>query len=140
MKIYLAGPLFTGAEFQFNKELAVLLETYGYEVWLPQEKEPRDKTPQAIFEMDVQGLDWADIIVANMDGPDPDSGTCWECGYAYALGKAVLTYRTDLRSIGETGAQFNLMLSQSSKFIKTNIRATPFQLANNIRFFLLEKK
>jgi Nucleoside 2-deoxyribosyltransferase len=83
MKIYLAGPLFTTAERNFNNELTSLLRDKGYEVWLPQEFEHMTMTPKQIFVKDVEGIDWADVVVANMDGSDPDAGTCWECGYAY---------------------------------------------------------
>jgi nucleoside 2-deoxyribosyltransferase len=114
-KIYLAGPLFTLAEQHFNAGLARLLEARGYQVFLPQEHEPRRKTARAIFAMDVAGLDWADLVVACMDGPDPDSGTAWECGYAYARGKPVVCYRTDFRISGDTkSAPYNLMLSESA--------------------------
>jgi len=114
-KIYLAGPLFTLAEQNFNVELAQFLESCGFEVWLPQAHEPRRNTARAIFAMDVQALDWADMVVACMDGPDPDSGTAWECGYAYAKGKPVVCYRTDFRISGDTkGAPYNLMLSESA--------------------------
>jgi hypothetical protein len=72
---------------------------------LPQEIE-QDMTPRQIFDEDVKGLDWAEVIVANMDGPDPDSGTCWECGYAYGekkLGrrKWIVLFRTDFRAMSE---------------------------------------
>ena len=114
-KIYLAGPLFSLAEQGFNAELARFLESEGFEVWLPQEHEPRDKTARAIFEMDVAAIDWADMVVACMDGPDPDSGTAWECGYAFAKGKPIVCYRTDFRITGDTeGAPYNLMLSESA--------------------------
>jgi nucleoside 2-deoxyribosyltransferase len=114
-KLYLAGPLFTLAEQSFNAELARFLESEGFEVWLPQEHEPRGNTAQAIFAMDVEALDWADMVVACMDGPDPDSGTAWECGYAYAKGKPIVCYRTDFRITGDTkGAPYNLMLSESA--------------------------
>jgi len=114
-KIYLAGPLFTIAEQNFNAELARFLERQGFAVWLPQEHEPRRKTARAIFAMDLKALDWADMVVACMDGPDPDSGTAWECGYAYAKGKPVVCYRTDFRITGDTkGAPYNLMLSESA--------------------------
>lgn len=114
MRIYLAGPLFTAAERDFNDTLARRLRDLGHSVWLPQENEPRDKTPEAIFHKDVEGLDWAEAVVACMDGPDPDSGTAWECGYAFSLQKPIIAYRTDFRCIGETGAPFNLMLSVSA--------------------------
>jgi len=114
-KIYLAGPLFTLAEQSFNVELARFLESKGFEVFLPQEHEPRSKTAKSIFEMDVTALDWADMVVACMDGPDPDSGTAWECGYAYAKGKPIVCYRTDFRISGDTkGAPYNLMLTESA--------------------------
>jgi nucleoside 2-deoxyribosyltransferase len=114
-KIYLAGPLFSLAEQGFNAELARFLESQGFEVFLPQEHEPRDKTARAIFDMDVAAIDWADMVVACMDGPDPDSGTAWECGYAYAKGKPIVCYRTDFRITGDTeGAPYNLMLSESA--------------------------
>lgn len=114
-KLYLAGPLFTSAERTFNESLARDLAFKGYQVWLPQNHEPRELTAKAIFDMDVQGMDWADIIVANMDGSDPDSGTCFECGYAYAKGKPIICYRTDFRGAGDIGgAKYNLMLWASA--------------------------
>jgi nucleoside 2-deoxyribosyltransferase len=33
--------------------------------------------------------------VAIMDGADPDSGTSWEVGYAYASGKTIVLVRTE---------------------------------------------
>jgi nucleoside 2-deoxyribosyltransferase len=67
-----------------------------------------------IFEKDVEGVDWAEVVVANMDGPDPDSGTSWECGYAYRK-KPVIVFRTDFRVGDQPGlAPFNLMLVESA--------------------------
>ncbi len=114
MKIYLAGPLFSTAEQEFNSKLAGLLRKAGHEVWVPQEIEQREKTAAEVFAKDVEGIDWADVVVANMDGPDPDSGTCWECGYAYKK-KPVIVFRTDFRAGDEPGkALFNLMLTESA--------------------------
>jgi nucleoside 2-deoxyribosyltransferase len=124
MKIYLAGPLFSTAERAFNARLAGLLRELKIEVWLPQESEQGSMSPRQIFEEDVRGVDWADVVVANMDGPDPDSGTCWECGYAYRK-KPIVIFRTDFRvgyerrndtqSAEEVGqAPYNLMLTESA--------------------------
>jgi nucleoside 2-deoxyribosyltransferase len=115
MKIYFAGPLFTAAERTFNRRVRDLLEKkYKHEVWLPQEHEPRKRGAKEIFLMDVSGLDSCDVVVANMDGPDPDSGTCWECGYAYKK-KPVVVYRTDFRASGDTKTTpYNLMLTESA--------------------------
>ncbi|HEX4411080.1 MAG TPA: nucleoside 2-deoxyribosyltransferase [Xanthobacteraceae bacterium] len=124
MKIYLAGPLFSTAERDFNARLAALLRERGHEVWLPQDSEQETMTPKEIFEKDVEGVDWADAVVANMDGADPDSGTCWECGYAYKK-KYIVLFRTDFRIGHEVGsdkrampdadmAPYNLMLTESA--------------------------
>ena len=124
MKIYLAGPLFSAAERNFNNELTGLLRNRGHEVWLPQEFEQRAMTAKQIFVKDVEGIDWADVVVANMDGPDPDSGTCWECGYAYRR-KPVILFRTDFRAGHEmrddllkieeqNNPLYNLMLTEAA--------------------------
>jgi len=114
MKIYLAGPLFSVAERAFNELLADRLRTAGHKVWLPQESEQRPMSARQIFEKDVEGVDWAEVVVANMDGPDPDSGTSWECGYAYRK-KPVIVFRTDFRVGDQPGlAPFNLMLAESA--------------------------
>jgi nucleoside 2-deoxyribosyltransferase len=115
MRVYLAGPLFSAAERAFNKVLAELLRHAGHAVWLPQEHEQRSRSAEGIFADDVEGIAWAEGIVANMDGGDPDSGTCWECGYAFARGMPIVLFRTDFRSIGDAvGAPYNLMLVQSA--------------------------
>jgi nucleoside 2-deoxyribosyltransferase len=115
-KLYLAGPLFTLAERNFNVELTAALRQFdNIQVWLPQEHEPRENTAKSIFDLDVQGVKWCNTIVANMDGPDPDSGTCWEVGCAYALGKRIILYRADIRCASDfEGSPYNLMLSQSA--------------------------
>jgi nucleoside 2-deoxyribosyltransferase len=124
VKIYLAGPLFSTAERSFNSELARRLRDSGHEVWLPQDFEQMTMTSWQIFKKDVEGVDWAEAVVANMDGPDPDSGTCWECGYAYQK-KPVIVFRTDFRAGYRLGsdvpaaelqneAPFNLMLTEAA--------------------------
>ena len=111
MKIYLAAPLFTTAEREFNARLATRLRTAGHEVFVPQENPASEPTGKAIFLKDLAGLVWADGIVAIMDGADPDSGTAWECGYAYAMKKPVVLFRSDLRGSGDAGdIPYNAML------------------------------
>jgi nucleoside 2-deoxyribosyltransferase len=116
MKIYMAGPLFSTAELAFNRELATLLRARGHEIFLPQEHEQRKDLPRAIFESDVNGLDWADAVVACLDGPDPDSGTCWELGYAYARKKLSVVYRTDFR-LFKGSDPINLMMTESANHV-----------------------
>lgn len=113
-KLFLSGPLFTMAEREFNAGLAKFLIAQGFEVWLPQERATRGGA-KAIFQGCVEGIEWADAVVACMDGPDPDSGTAWEVGYAYAKDRPIICYRTDFRSGGDTKrAPYNLMLSEAA--------------------------
>lgn len=138
MKIYLAGPLFTAAEQEFNRRLRDLLEKAGHSVWLPQEHEPRERTARAIFETDVAGLDASEVVVADMDGADPDSGTCWECGYAYRK-KSIILFRTDFREAGDVpGSSFNLMLSASADKVILAPLASVEDLAGRIVSALAE--
>ena len=111
MKLYFAGPLFSAAERDWNAAMAGRLRAAGHEVFLPQEKEG-GKDAAGIFATDVAGIDWSDALVAIMDGPDPDSGTAWECGYAYGR-KPVVLVRTDFRASGDRGMPYNAMLVAS---------------------------
>ena len=113
MRIYFAGPLFSAAERDWNAALAAALREAGHEVFLPQEQEP-GKDAAGIFATDVGGIDWADGIVAIMDGADPDSGTCWEVGYSYGK-KPIVLVRTDMRrNAGSGGSGYNPMLTESA--------------------------
>ena len=116
MRIYFAGPLFTTAERDFNAALGSRLCDGGHEVFLPQDQELDAYNPAKIFRNDVDHVDWATVVVGIMDGPDPDSGTAWEIGYAYAKGTPIILLRTDFREWGgRTGdAPYNLMLTESA--------------------------
>jgi nucleoside 2-deoxyribosyltransferase/predicted secreted protein len=117
-KVYLAAPLFSEAERDFNKKLAKILSGYAMEVYLPQETGDTDITRshediKSIFEDNLRYLEEADLVVAVLEGSDADSGTSWEMGYAYAKNKKILSLRTDFREVGRQET-VNLMLEQSS--------------------------
>jgi nucleoside 2-deoxyribosyltransferase len=113
MKLYFAGPLFTTPERTWNAEVTAALRAAGHEIFLPQEQEPGKDGP-GIFATDVGGIDWAHGLVAIMDGPDPDSGTCWEVGYAYGVSKPIVLVRTDMRAMAGAAGDYNPMLTQSA--------------------------
>ena len=111
MNIYLAGPLFTAAELAFNQDLASMLRCEGHEVYLPQEHQKG--TMGVVFRRNVERLRWADAVVAVLDGADVDSGTAWECGFAYASSKPVFGFRTDSRIFGLGGEIINLQVREA---------------------------
>ena len=115
--VYLAAPLFSDAECDFNSKLRDELERIGLSVFLPQEHSndsiyERDARQESIFSKNVTAIEKADILVAVLDGVDVDSGTAWEIGYAHALGKPVCGLRTDFRTLGIEGT-VNLMIERS---------------------------
>jgi nucleoside 2-deoxyribosyltransferase len=112
MKLYFAGPLFTTAERDWNAEVTAALRAAGHDVFLPQEQEPGRDGP-GIFATDVGGIDWADGLVAIMDGLDPDSGTAWEVGYAFRK-KPIVLVRTDFRARAGNAGAYNPMLAESA--------------------------
>jgi nucleoside 2-deoxyribosyltransferase len=112
MKLYFAGPLFTGPERTWNADVTAALRAAGHEVYLPQEQGPGTDAA-GIFARDVGGIDWAQALIAIMDGPDPDSGTSWEVGYAFRKRPIVLV-RTDSRAGAATSGQYNPMLSAAA--------------------------
>jgi nucleoside 2-deoxyribosyltransferase len=116
MRIYFAGPLFTTGERDFNAAVAARLRDAGHEVFLPQDQEHDAFDPGRTFRNDVDHIDWSTVVVGIMDGPDPDSGTAWEIGYAFAKGLPIILLRTDFREWGgRTGeVPYNLMLTESA--------------------------
>ncbi len=122
-RIYLAAPLFSEAERQYNSSIAALLKEQSFRVHLPQDigdsSASRDKEGHAhIFEENLNALRETDIVVAIIDGADADSGTAWEMGYASALGKRIIALRTDFRQVGHH-ERVNLMLEQSSTVVSS---------------------
>ncbi len=116
MRIYMAGGLFSTAECNFNDELARQLRLHGHEVFLPQEHEQRIDRPDLIFKSDKEGIDWCQLVLAGLEGADPDSGTCWELGYGYGTNKAIMCYRTDFR-VWDGADKVNLMMTESANLV-----------------------
>jgi nucleoside 2-deoxyribosyltransferase len=74
------------------------------------------KAYRDIYERDLQKLEEADVIVAILNGPDVDSGTAFEVGYACAKGKPVVGLKTDVRVFAR-GEELNNMLTQGVRGI-----------------------
>jgi len=117
IKIYIAGPLFSVAERNFNRALADALKSRipNCTVSLPQEyaKTIVGQTGfiEHMFDYCVRAMVNSDVVVAILDGPDVDAGTCVEIGYAYAHGKPIIGVRTDFRASEDSGV--NLMVSKA---------------------------
>ena len=117
IKVYIAGPLFSVAEREFNKRLADALigRIVNCTVSLPQEYASAIAGKAGflddVFNYSLNSILNCDAVVAILDGPDADAGTCVEIGYAYALKKPIIGVRTDFRASEDRGV--NLMVSKA---------------------------
>lgn len=116
MLAYVAGPLFNEGERWFDEQICALAEAAGFETFLPHRDVPPELIdvidPAAIFRLDVEQIERAGLVVANLNGVTSDDGTAWELGYAYARGKHLVGVYTDMRLTFD-GQVVNLMLQFS---------------------------
>jgi len=131
-KVYIASPFFNDKENEVLSKVEILLRNRGFEVFSPREHEIRDENvgkpawSKATFLNDKKAIDWCDIVVMLYWGNYSDSGTAWECGYAYATGKKVVVLQ-----LGESS---NLMIHEGSH---TNISS--FEELENYDFDIMEQ-
>ena len=97
MKIYLASPFFNDEENSYVFIAETILRDRGFDVFSPRENEVRDTDKVGTigwaydtFYNDVYAIDNCDCVVMLYHGNYSDSGTAWECGYAYAMDKPVI--------------------------------------------------
>lgn len=96
MKIYLASPFFTVFQRDLMKRVLEKARSEGHEVYAPYEHEianawskPNKDWAREVFFEDIKAIQECDEVWAINFGMDSDSGTAWECGYAYGIGKTV---------------------------------------------------
>ena len=95
-KAYIAGPLFDDQERDYLEKIAQIVESYGISTFVPH----RDaglvtgdftfEKKVKVFDVDMEFLEPADIVIALLTGRDVDSGTAAEIGYAYKAGKRLI--------------------------------------------------
>jgi nucleoside 2-deoxyribosyltransferase len=129
MKVYLAASLFSESELSYNEMIYDELRMVGIEVYAPQKNTAiNDKTKSAdsvaIFRGDTEKLEWADAIVALLDGPVVDAGVAAEIGYMAAKGKKIYGLLTDSREPSRTSNDAKKALLSStaeSQFAYVNL-------------------
>ena len=93
---YIAGPLFDDHEREYLVKIADIVESFGFNTFLPH----RDaglvtgdftfEKKVKIFDVDMEFLEPAELVVALLTGRDVDSGTAAEIGYAFKSGKRLI--------------------------------------------------
>lgn len=111
-KVYIASPFFNEKEIDVLSKVEIMLKQRGLDVFSPREHEVRDgnvgkpEWSKQTFSNDKKAIDWCDVVVMLYWGNYSDSGTAWECGYAYATNKKVVVLH-----LGESS---NLMVHEGS--------------------------
>lgn len=97
MNIYIASPFFNEEELKNVKYAEKVLTQRGFKIFSPRLNEVRDVDKvgsqwwsKETFMNDRRFIDWADVVVMIYYGAYSDSGTAWECGYAFATNKPVI--------------------------------------------------
>lgn len=121
INIYFAAPLFNPIEREFNESLAVRLNEYAY-IFLPQrdgalltklvaDGSTVENARNKIFKKDISAIQNCDLVVAVLDGRTIDEGVAFELGYAFALGKTCVAYKSDDRVMLPTGDNPMIVMS-----------------------------
>ena len=111
-KLYIASPFFNDTETKVLNAVEQILKGKGFDVFSPREHETREGNvgdptwSRETFRNDRNAIDWCDCVVMIYWGNYSDSGTAWECGYAYAKGKPVVVL--------QLGDASNLMVHEGS--------------------------
>ena len=119
MKVYLASPFFNETEINiYEKVIALLREEKDIDLFVPREhtipngwEMPNHQWAENVFAVDLLALQKADIVVVLNHGLYSDSGTAWECGYAYALNKKIVNI-----IVGKWEEEYSLMMLNGSTF------------------------
>lgn len=137
-KVYLAGfDVFAPDAVRRGAAMKRMCAEYGVIGLYPLDNEA--DSVQDIFAGNTGLIDQCDVVIANLNpfrGDEPDSGTAFEIGYAYARGKQILGYLSDGRTmrerLGETdengfsvenfGMPVNLMLGCAAEIVAGGLR------------------
>ncbi len=136
MKIYLAGPFFNDKELEIVQCAEEILMSRGFDVFSPRLHEVRteENTQQSLwsqqtFNNDRTAIDLADVVVMLYYGGYSDSGTAWECGYAFGTGKPVVVVHLGYNSnlMIHEGSQSNITLKELADYDFETMPAKPYK-------------
>ncbi len=105
--LYLAGPdVFLPHAKEHGERLKTLCKQYGFNGHFPLDNEISASDTADMAEKiriaNIELIERCDAVIANLSpfrGPEPDSGTVFEVGYALAKGKTVIGFSHDKRTL-----------------------------------------
>lgn len=136
MKIYLASPFFNKNELENVKIAEKILTERGFSLFSPRLNEVRtdENTQQSwwskeTFMNDKKFIDWADVVVMLYYGGYSDSGTAWECGYAYGTNTPVVVVQLgeDSNLMVHEGCHSNITLEELKTYDFKMLPTKPYK-------------
>ena len=151
LRVYLAGPdIFRADAAHWAAAARQLLAAHGQQALIPIDGD--QVTATGIYRANLEMIRSADAVLANLNafrGSEPDSGTCFEVGFAVAQGKTVIGYLADGRQhkdkvghddgqpplaadglrVEDFGLKLNLMLAISCPLVVGDLKAAVGELA-----------
>ena len=132
MKIYLASPLNQEYRKAMNDAQAILMDK-GFDVYVPVSKQlehawewPNTEWGLQVFRMDVEAIRNCDfMVVLNYGRESTSSGTVWEQGFAYGIGKKIL-----LVEMTDNVQSWLLMVGLQQLKVLKNQKNTIFMIRN----------
>lgn len=95
---YLASPFFADHERKAALDITEHFRSKGHSVILPLEHKfynayamPNHEWGRSVFQYDIKAIQSCDFVLCLSYGRISSAGTNWEAGYAYGIGKPVLT-------------------------------------------------
>lgn len=130
VKAYVASPLgFTEPTRCYNRLFLETLLTIGLDVFNPWDVATPEEIAYVLAASEVierraryevlrhrigssnkEGIRRAEIVIANLDGPDVDAGVASEIGFANGIGRPCFGLRTDWRNSGELSGDVALQV------------------------------
>ncbi len=107
-RVYFAAPQYTPYARAFVAEHAQILRDRGIEVYVPRERaqsQPPLPAPEQVFDRDYAALKGSDVMLALLDGAQPDDAVALELGLFYGLHladpskKGIVGWITDSRGL-----------------------------------------
>jgi nucleoside 2-deoxyribosyltransferase len=99
MRVYIAGhDIFRADAAIWAESVRDLLARHGHQALIPLDGD--EVTACGIYQANIRMILSADAVLANLNpfrGDEPDSGTCFEVGFAIAQGLSVIGYLSDGR-------------------------------------------
>lgn len=136
MKIYLASPFFNDKELENVKKAEKILMSRGFDVFSPRLNEVRNEKninssawSKETFSNDKKYIDWADVVVMLYYGGYSDSGTAWECGYAFGTNTPVLVVHLgeDSNLMIHEGCHSNISMDELNSYDFKKMPTMPYK-------------